>query len=150
MALLAYGRQAVGLAARLVSSAVWPLPPWGCYTAAIRETDIWMSPAYWSCRGWVSCLLQHQCGDEFGKSQGHGIASSTLGTMRLVGRALSMAIVSFIFAANLGRAKITPEVAPQLITSTNLAFLVFAALCFIGIFCSLARGNVSREEREQG
>ncbi len=80
----------------------------------------------------------------------YGIASSTLGTMRLVGQALSMAIVSFIFAAHLGKARITPEVAPELITSTNLAFMVFAALCFLGIFCSLARGNVSREEREQG
>ena len=60
-----------------------------------------------------------------------------------------MAIVSFIFAANLGRAKVT-EVAPQLIASTNVAFLVFAALCFIGIFCSLARGKRFSEEREQG
>jgi EmrB/QacA subfamily drug resistance transporter len=76
----------------------------------------------------------------------YGVASSTMGTMRLVGQALSMAIVSFIFAANLGQAKIGPEVTSELLTSTNLAFIVFAVMCAVGIFCSLARGNVSRGE----
>ena len=78
----------------------------------------------------------------------YGIASSTVGTMRLVGQAMSMAIVSFIFAAHLGEAKITPAVAPELLASSNLAFIVFAVMCAVGIFCSLARGNVSREEGE--
>lgn len=78
----------------------------------------------------------------------YGVASSTIGTMRLVGQALSMAIVSFIFAANLGQAKITPAVAPELLTSARSAFVVFAVMCVIGIFCSLARGKVSRHEKD--
>ncbi|MGE5423176.1 MAG: MFS transporter [Ignavibacteriales bacterium] len=75
----------------------------------------------------------------------YGIASSMVGTMRLVGQALSMAIVSFIFAHYLGDAKITPAVAPQLLTSAKTAFMVFTGLCLLGVFSSAVRGQVRRE-----
>jgi len=80
----------------------------------------------------------------------YGVASSTIGTMRLVGQAISMAIVSFIFAANLGQAKITPAVGPQLMQSTTEAFLVFAVMCGFGVFFSLARGRVARGDNQPG
>ncbi|NLB18250.1 MAG: MFS transporter, partial [Syntrophomonadaceae bacterium] len=76
----------------------------------------------------------------------YGVASSTTGTMRLVGQALSMAIVSFIFAANLGDAKITSAIAPELLTSSKLAFSIFTALCFAGVFASLSRGKVHAQD----
>ena len=149
------GRLSDRLQPRLVSSAGMAVTTVGLLILAAiqRETDIWIIAGILVLQGMGFSLFASPNTNAVMSSvnrKDYGIASSTLGTMRLVGQALSMAIVSFIFAANLGRAKITPEVAPQLITSTNLAFLVFAALCFIGIFCSLARGNVSREEREQG
>jgi EmrB/QacA subfamily drug resistance transporter len=63
----------------------------------------------------------------------YGIATATLGTMRLTGQMLSMGIVMLIFSLNVGRIQITPEYYPQFLASMRMAFIVFA---------SLARGKV--------
>ncbi len=72
----------------------------------------------------------------------YGIASSTLATMRLTGQMLSLGIVMLIFAVYVGRVQITPEHYPLFLKSAKTAFMIFAALCFGGIFASLARGKV--------
>jgi hypothetical protein len=71
----------------------------------------------------------------------YGVASATLGTMRLIGQTLSLSIATLIFALYLGQAVITPDVYPQFLSSLKPAFAIFAGLCFLGIFASLARGN---------
>ncbi|MGE5415814.1 MAG: MFS transporter [Acidobacteriota bacterium] len=73
-----------------------------------------------------------------------GVASSTLGTARLVGQAMSMALVAFIFAQYIGRVKITPALAPGLLASNRIAFLLFGTLCVIGIIASIPRGKVGQ------
>lgn len=72
----------------------------------------------------------------------YGVASATLGTMRLTGQMLSMGIATLIVAVYLGNVQITPEYYPVFLKSLNTAFMVFAAFCFFGIFASLARGKV--------
>jgi len=72
----------------------------------------------------------------------YGVASATLGTMRLIGQMLSMGIATLIFAIYIGRVQITPEYYSLFLTSVELAFIIFAALCFGGIFASLVRGKV--------
>lgn len=71
-----------------------------------------------------------------------GVASATVGTMRLVGQAFSLGITMLVFALVIGRVIIEPPYYPQLIASMQLLFLIFAVLCFIGVFASLARGRV--------
>ena len=72
----------------------------------------------------------------------YGVASGTLGTMRLVGQMLSMGIAMVIISFFIGRVMITPDVASQLLTSIHVGFLIFAVLCCCGIFFSLVRGTV--------
>ncbi len=72
----------------------------------------------------------------------YSIASATLGTMRLTGQMLSMGIVILIFSLSLGRIQITAENFPEFVGSMRVAFVIFASLCFIGIFASLGRGKV--------
>jgi len=72
----------------------------------------------------------------------YGVASATLGTMRLTGQMLSMGITMLIFALSMGKVQITPEYYSMFLTSMKTAFIVFAVLCFGGIFASLARGKV--------
>lgn len=72
----------------------------------------------------------------------YSIASATLGTMRLTGQMLSMGIVILIFSLSLGRIQITAENFPEFVGSMRVAFIIFASLCFIGIFASLGRGKV--------
>jgi len=71
----------------------------------------------------------------------YGIASGTVGTMRLIGQMSSMGIAMMIFSVFLGKAKINPSNYTEFIHSIRTAFLIFAILCFIGIFFSLARGK---------
>lgn len=79
----------------------------------------------------------------------YGVAAATLGTMRLIGSMLSMGIVMIIIALFIGRVQITPEYYPSFLLSEKVAFIVFAALCFGGIFASLARGRVRLEQSEK-
>jgi EmrB/QacA subfamily drug resistance transporter len=72
----------------------------------------------------------------------YGIASASVGTMRLLGQMLSMGIVTLIFALFIGRAQITPQYYPMLINSTKLVFIVSTGLCICGIFFSLYRGRL--------
>ncbi|MFX0062322.1 MAG: MFS transporter [Candidatus Hermodarchaeota archaeon] len=71
-----------------------------------------------------------------------GIASATIGTMRLTGQVLSMALVMLIFSLFIGRIEITSEVSSLLVVSTKICFAIFSGLCFVAIFASLVRGNV--------
>jgi len=72
----------------------------------------------------------------------YGVASATLATMRQIGMMFSMGMVMLIFAIYLGRVQITPEYYAPFLSSLNTAFIIFTALCFGGIFASLARGKV--------
>ena len=76
------------------------------------------------------------------KKRFYAVASGTRGTMRLTGQMLSMGIAMLIFAIYIGRVQITPEYYPLFLRSAKAAFIIFAVLCFGGIFASLARGKV--------
>jgi EmrB/QacA subfamily drug resistance transporter len=69
----------------------------------------------------------------------YGIASGTLGTMRLVGQMLSMGVAMMIIALVIGRIQITAAQHTQLLLSMQVAFLLFAVLCVSGIYFSFVR-----------
>ncbi len=70
----------------------------------------------------------------------YGVASSTLGTMRLSGHMLSMGMVMLAFSLYMGRVAISPESYDLFIRSASATFAAFAALSFGGIFASMAGG----------
>jgi EmrB/QacA subfamily drug resistance transporter len=71
-----------------------------------------------------------------------GVASGTLGTMRLTGQMLSMGVAMLLFALFMGRAPISPSNYPEFLQSARTAFMVFTGLCALGIGASLARGRL--------
>ncbi|MEM4504057.1 MAG: MFS transporter, partial [Archaeoglobaceae archaeon] len=71
----------------------------------------------------------------------YGIASATLATMRVVGQALSMGIVTLIFAITIGSAMVSESI-PEFMGSMKVAFVISAVLCTFGVFASLARGRI--------
>lgn len=77
----------------------------------------------------------------------YGVASGTLGTMRLVGQMLSMGITALLFAVFIGHVQIKPDVYPQFLRSMKATFVIFAILCAGGVVASLARGTI-REEHD--
>lgn len=72
----------------------------------------------------------------------YGIASGTVGSMRLLGNMLSMGIATLTFSLFIGRVPITPANYPIFLKSLKTAFMVFVVLCVSGIFASLARGKL--------
>ena len=72
----------------------------------------------------------------------YGVGSATLATMRLTGQMLSLGIATMILALYVGQSEITPGNHVLFIESTTITFAIFAALCFAGIFASLARGTM--------
>jgi MFS family permease len=79
----------------------------------------------------------------------YGVASATVGTMRLTGQMLSLGTAMLLFAIFIGPVQITPEVYPAFLAAMRTAFTLFAMLCFLGIFASLARGNVRQMKRAE-
>jgi hypothetical protein len=76
----------------------------------------------------------------------YGVASGAVGTMRLTGNMLSMAVALMVFALVLGSKGVSPEHYPDLLKALKVCFGIFAGLCAMGIFFSLARGNL-REKK---
>jgi len=79
----------------------------------------------------------------------YGIASSTLGTMRLVGQAVSMSLVTLLIALFIGHiplASASPEV---FLRCMRVSFTVFTVLCLLGIAASLT-GRAAAHKQTSG
>jgi EmrB/QacA subfamily drug resistance transporter len=72
-----------------------------------------------------------------------GVASATVGTMRLTGQMLSMGVATMVLNIFIGKASIGPENQSLFLRSIKVIFLLFSFLCFLGVFASLARGKKS-------
>ena len=72
----------------------------------------------------------------------YGVASATVGTMRLTGQMLSLGITMLVFAVTMGAVQITPQYYPVFLGAMRAVFIICTALCVVGVFASLARGKV--------
>jgi len=72
----------------------------------------------------------------------YGVASGTIGTMRMMGMVLSMGITILIFSVYIGKVRMAPEYYGAFLKCTKIAFTFFTVLCIGGILASLSRGNV--------
>jgi MFS family permease len=73
----------------------------------------------------------------------YGVASGTVGTMRLTGQMFSQAIALLVSAMYLGNAQIVPGTYNQFLMAMKVAFAILACLCALGILFSIARGSAS-------
>ena len=72
----------------------------------------------------------------------YGLASSTLGTMRMLGQTLSMTIVALITSLSMKDIPLnSSDYVSSFMQVSRISFIVFSVLCFIGVFSSLARGK---------
>jgi len=73
-----------------------------------------------------------------------GVASATVGTMRLTGQMMSMGIATLILQVFIGNNPISAQYSGEFISSMRTSFMVFVILCIVGLFSSLARGKSTR------
>lgn len=77
-----------------------------------------------------------------------GIASGTVATMRLLGQMVSMAVAMVVFAIFIGREPISPSNYSEFLKSVRVSFLIFSALCTIGILFSFLRGELRSQDQQ--
>jgi EmrB/QacA subfamily drug resistance transporter len=75
-----------------------------------------------------------------------GPAGAMVGTMRVAGQALSVALVTLVLAVTVGRHSFSTPDYPHLVTGIHIAFMIMAALCALSILASLARGDITRHK----
>jgi EmrB/QacA subfamily drug resistance transporter len=75
-----------------------------------------------------------------------GVASSTLGTARLIGQVMSMALVTLIMTSCIGNVELSPAYGQLFIKAARTSFIVFTILSVLGIMASLARGKGSANQ----
>lgn len=71
----------------------------------------------------------------------YGVASSVMSTMRNIGHAMSMVLITITVNFNLGDialAQVDPE---DLVSTMRIAYIIFTVICAAGIFCSMKRKN---------
>ena len=74
-----------------------------------------------------------------------GVASGTLATMRTCGMTLGMGIIMILFSLYIGNVQITPEYYPAFLVSMKVGFIIFAVLCFGGVFAQLAGRRIGQK-----
>ncbi len=75
----------------------------------------------------------------------YGVASAMVGTMRLIGQMMSMAVAMVVFALIIGRVEITPEYYFVFLSAVKIAFSIFTGFSFVGILASYYRGNIRKD-----
>jgi MFS family permease len=70
-----------------------------------------------------------------------GVASATVGTMRLTGQMISMGIATLLLHLFVGNRALVSAYSAEFLASMRSTFIIFAILCTLGVFASLARGN---------
>lgn len=69
-----------------------------------------------------------------------GVAAATLAVARLLGQVLSMGLASLVLALHLGSGLAGSGAAASFVSGMRASFSLYAGLCVIGVFASLARG----------
>jgi EmrB/QacA subfamily drug resistance transporter len=75
----------------------------------------------------------------------YGLAAGAVASMRLLGQMLSMGIATLMLSVYVGPVEITRAQYTPFLGSMTATFLVFGFLCVLGIFASLARGQLRPE-----
>jgi MFS family permease len=78
-----------------------------------------------------------------------GVASASVGSMRVIGQALSIALATMILAVVVGRQVFTAADSPELLTAIRISYGIMAFLSVLSVFASLARGDVPAAKRPQ-
>lgn len=79
----------------------------------------------------------------------YGLASATMGTMRLTGQAFSMGIAIMAISLVVGNVKLSPAVHTELIGSMRITFIICFVLCLFGIYASSVREKKKRRAEEE-
>jgi EmrB/QacA subfamily drug resistance transporter len=108
-------------------------------------TEVWMMVSVLAFLGFGFALFSSPNTNAIMSSvekKNYGIASASVGTMRLIGQVLSLSIATMFIAIYVGSMEMSSELAPEFMKAFQPGFITFSILCFLGVFASLARGKL--------
>lgn len=108
-------------------------------------TEVWVMVAVLAFLGFGFALFSSPNTNAIMSSvekRNYGIASASVGTMRLVGQVLSLGVATMFIATYVGSTEMSSELAPEFMKAFQPGFITFAILCFVGVFASLSRGRL--------
>lgn len=80
------------------------------------------------------------------KKEHYGLASATMGTMRLTGQSLSMGIAIMAISIMVGNINLSLAPHFRFIGSMRVTFIIFLVLCIFGAYASSVRGKKKQQE----
>ncbi|MBI4977612.1 MAG: MFS transporter [Spirochaetes bacterium] len=76
-------------------------------------------------------------------ARSYGVASSIVGTMRLIGQIFSMGIVMIVFALFLHGVRVTPVYHPQFLAAMRILIIIFTVVCAAGTLLRTSGRNAA-------
>jgi hypothetical protein len=73
-----------------------------------------------------------------------GTASGTASTMRITGQMISMTIVMLVFSAQFHGEQIAQVPNDSFVGTGQFLYLIFAAICLVGVYFSYSRGDLRK------
>ncbi len=148
------GRMSDRIEPRIVASTGMSITAAGLFLLAFigAHTGMWFVVSALALQGFGFALFSSPNSNAIMSSvenRLYGVASSMLGTMRLLGQAFSMGIVMMAFALYIGAIEIVPGHYQMLQKSITVIFTIFGFLCIGGTFASLTRGNLRQAENKK-
>jgi MFS family permease len=77
-----------------------------------------------------------------------GVVSATIAMLRQAGMSFSVGLATLVLALEVGRHEIVPADYPGLLRSVRISFLIFTALCAVGVATSLVGSRKVRGDEE--
>ena len=74
----------------------------------------------------------------------YGMASSSLGSMRLCGQSISMALVTLVLGHFVGSVELSLAPPAQLAAGIRMSFAVLAGVCIFGVFVAIKRNRLNK------
>lgn len=83
------------------------------------------------------------------EKEDYGVATSILATMRSMGHTTSMAVITLVVGMYMGTSSLADAEPALLIKTIRTLFIIFTALCGLGVFFSMGRRNGDKKKNKK-
>ena len=83
------------------------------------------------------------------EKEDYGVATSILATMRSMGHTTSMAVITLVVGMYMGTSSLADAEPALLIKTVRTLFIIFTAMCVVGVFFSMGRRNGDKKKNKK-
>ena len=83
------------------------------------------------------------------EKEDYGVATSILATMRSMGHTTSMGVITLVVGMYMGTSSLADAEPALLIKTIRTLFIIFTAMCVVGVFFSMGRRNGDKKKNKK-